>query len=70
MIWGRVRKLGTGGEWSALGSRDIDGQTREGEKTGAIESSRREGGLEVFNDLGGDDIGRSEVGGVFEAFVF
>jgi hypothetical protein len=28
------------------------------------------GGLEVFDDLGGDDIGWREVGAVFERFVF
>jgi hypothetical protein len=29
-----------------------------------------EGGLEVFDDFGGDDIGIGKVGTVFEAFVF
>jgi hypothetical protein len=26
--------------------------------------------LEIFNDLGGDDVGIGKVGAVFEAFVF
>jgi len=29
-----------------------------------------EGGLEVFDDFGGDDVGIGKVGAVFEAFVF
>jgi hypothetical protein len=29
-----------------------------------------EGGLEIFYDLGGDDVGIGKVGAVFEAFVF
>ena len=28
----------------------------------------RKGGLEVFDDLGGDDVGRGQVGAVFEAW--
>ena len=29
-----------------------------------------QGGLEVFYDFGGDDVGIREIGAVFEAFVF
>jgi hypothetical protein len=29
-----------------------------------------EGGLEVFDDFGGDDVGIGEVDAIFEAFVF
>jgi hypothetical protein len=29
-----------------------------------------EGGLQVFDDFGGDDVGIGEIGAVFEAFVF
>jgi hypothetical protein len=29
-----------------------------------------EGGLEVFNDFGGDDVGIGKIGAAFEAFVF
>jgi len=29
-----------------------------------------EGGLEVFDDFGGDDVGSGKIGAVFEAFVF
>jgi hypothetical protein len=42
---------------------------RQGGQGGSDLGELGEGGLEIFDDLGGDDVRRRQVGGVLERFV-
>jgi hypothetical protein len=67
-----------------MGMDDVDGKPGGGQRVGRSESidgrsllqvvgycgELGEGGLEVFDDFGDDDVGIRKVGAVFEAFVF